>query len=426
MTPHGSKVQATAASELARVHPWQRDAHVYIRAVRQFAGFLGRSPDTASVEDLRRYQLHLVDRGISPVSLNAAITGLKFFFEVTLDHGELIAKMHPVRVPRTLPVVLSREEVARLIAAAGNLKHQTALSVAYGAGLRASEVVALKVGDIDSARMVLRIEQGKGGKDRYAMLAPLLLERLRAWWRVARAQGKMLDGGWLFPGLNPIESLSNLSRYTHRVAISNRRLLALDERGVTFRWKDYRAKASTRYKTMTLSAPQFMRRFLLHVLPEDFHRIRHYGLLANAQRTHSLAQARELLHVVPAATEPHSPEAPADNLQPTFVYPHCHAAMIIHPDLRARGIDPRTARVASFRMISGTCCPNWACALHRLPPIVDGFALRSTNLVARPPRHPKIQPPTATIRPSRDVPLSSTGQIPVFRPTANVQFPIAI
>ena len=192
----------------------------YIRAVRQFAGFLGRSPDTASVEDLRRYQLHLVDRGISPVSLNAAITGLKFFFEVTLDHGELIAKMQPVRVPRTLPVVLSREEVARLIAAAGNFKHQTALSVAYGAGLRASEVVALKVGDIDSQRMTLRIEQGKGGKDRYAMLAPVLLERLRAWWRVARAQGKMLDGGWLFPGLNPIESLSTrqLNRAVHAAA----------------------------------------------------------------------------------------------------------------------------------------------------------------------------------------------------------------
>jgi integrase/recombinase XerD len=194
--------------------------HHYIRAVRQFAGFLGRSPDTASVEDLRRYQLHLVDQGISPVSLNAAITGLKFFFDVTLDQGELIAKMQPVRVPRTLPVVLSREEVARLIAAAGNLKHQTALSVAYGAGLRVSEVVALKVGDIDSQRMTLRIEQGKGRKDRYAMLSPVLLERLRAWWRVARAQGKMLDGGWLFPGLNPIESLSTrqLNRAVHAAA----------------------------------------------------------------------------------------------------------------------------------------------------------------------------------------------------------------
>ena len=119
--------------------------HHYIRAVRQFAGFLGRSPDTASVEDLRRYQLHLVDQGVSPISLNAAITGLKFFFEVTLDQSALMAKMEPVRVPRILPVVLSRDEAARLIAATRNLKHQTALSVAYGAGLRASEVIALKV-----------------------------------------------------------------------------------------------------------------------------------------------------------------------------------------------------------------------------------------------------------------------------------------
>jgi site-specific recombinase XerD len=174
------------------------------------------------VEDLRRYQLHLVDHGVSPISLNAAITGLKFLFEVTLGNSELMAKMQPVRVPRTLPVVLSREEVARLIAATGNLKHQTALSVAYGAGLRASEVVALKVGDIDSQRMTLRIEQGKGHKDRYAMLPPVLLERLRVWWRVARAQGKMLDGGWLFPGLNPVESLSTrqLNRAVHVAAKS--------------------------------------------------------------------------------------------------------------------------------------------------------------------------------------------------------------
>ena len=192
----------------------------YLRAVRQFAAFLGRSPDSADIEDLRRYQLHLVDHGTSPVSLNAAITGLKFFFDVTLDHPELMAKMQPVRVPRTLPVVLSREEVARLIAAAGNLKHQTALAVAYGAGLRASEVIALKVSDIDSQRMTLRIEQGKGRKDRYAMLSPVLLERLRVWWRVARAQGKMPDGGWLFPGLNPIEPLSTrqLNRAIHAAA----------------------------------------------------------------------------------------------------------------------------------------------------------------------------------------------------------------
>ena len=134
--------------------------HAYIRAVRKLAAFISRSPDTATVEDLRRFQLHLVDQGTSPITLNATLTGLKFFFEITLDQAELMAKMQPVRVPQTLPVVLSREEVARLIAAARNLKHQTALSVAYGAGLRASEVIALKVGDIDSERMTLRVEQG--------------------------------------------------------------------------------------------------------------------------------------------------------------------------------------------------------------------------------------------------------------------------
>lgn len=192
----------------------------YIRAVRRFTAYLGRPPDTATVEDLRNFQLHLVDQGTSPTTLNASITGLKFFCEITLDRVELTAKMQPVHVPRTLPVVLSRDEVARLIAATGNLKHQTALSLAYGTGLRASEVVSLKVSDIDSQRMTLRVEQGKGSKDRYAMLSPILLERLRVWWRVARAQGKMLDGGWLFPGLNPVEPLTTrqLNRAIHMAA----------------------------------------------------------------------------------------------------------------------------------------------------------------------------------------------------------------
>lgn len=192
----------------------------YLRAVRQFSLFLGHSPDRATLEDLRRYQLPLVDQGISAISLNAAIIGLKFFFDVTLDRPELMRKMHLVRTPRTLPVVLSREEVARLIEAAGNIKYQTALSLAYGTGLRAGEVVALKVGDIDSQRMTLRVERGKGQKDRYAMLSPVLLERLRVWWRIAHAQGKMLDGGWLFPGMNPVDHLSTrqLNRAIHAAA----------------------------------------------------------------------------------------------------------------------------------------------------------------------------------------------------------------
>jgi integrase/recombinase XerD len=189
----------------------------YIRAVRDLTRYLRRSPDTATVEDLRRYQLHLVDTGISSVSLNAAITGLRFFFEVTLGRSDALAKMKPVYEPRKLPVVLSIEEVTRLLDAAPNLKAKATLAVAYGTGLRASEVVHLKVGDIDRERKVIRVEQGKGRKDRYAMLSPTLHALLRAWWRDGRAQGKMLPGGWLFPGQNPVNPMTTrqLNRLCH-------------------------------------------------------------------------------------------------------------------------------------------------------------------------------------------------------------------
>jgi len=192
----------------------------YIRAVANLYLFLQRSPASATAEDLRSFQLHMVNQGVSPITLNATITGLKFLFDVTLGRGEVMAGMSPVRVPQKLPVVLSREEVARLITAASNLKYQTALSIAYGTGLRVGEIVALKVGDIDSQRMTLRVEQGKGHKDRYAMLSPVLLERLRAWWRLAHAQGKMLPGGWLFPGMNPVDPLTprQLNRAVHDAA----------------------------------------------------------------------------------------------------------------------------------------------------------------------------------------------------------------
>jgi integrase/recombinase XerD len=194
----------------------------YIRWVRAFAGFLGRSPDTATAEDLRTYQLRLSDSGVSRVSLNAAITALRFFFEVILGRGELMAKMSHVPVPRTLPVVLSPEEVSRLLQATPGLKYQAALSVAYGAGLRVSEVVALKVDDIDSQRMVIRVDQGKGRKDRYVMLSPTLLTLLRSWWREANARGRMLPHGWLFPGRDPLTPLSarQLHRACHASAVA--------------------------------------------------------------------------------------------------------------------------------------------------------------------------------------------------------------
>ena len=186
----------------------------YIRAVREFTAFFGRSPVQAEAEDIRRYQVHLRDRGTSTSSMNAAVSGLRFFFAVTLDRPAVVARMITVREPRKLPVVLSPGEVAAMLQAAPGLKYRAALSVAYAAGLRASEVVALKPGDIDSTRMVIRVEQGKGRKDRYVMLSPALLALLREWWRAARPQG------WLFPGRPPVNPMSTrqLSRACHTAA----------------------------------------------------------------------------------------------------------------------------------------------------------------------------------------------------------------
>jgi site-specific recombinase XerD len=180
----------------------------YIRAVKRLAEFLGRSPASASAEDLRRFQLHLAESGIGSPTLNATLTALRFFFEVTLERAGPLQKTQHVYEPRRLPVVLSPEEVARLLAAAPGPKYRAALAAAYGAGLRVSEVCALKVADVDSTRMVLRIEQGKGHKDRYAMLSPTLLELLRAWWRLARAHACILPGGWLFPSRDPVHPIS--------------------------------------------------------------------------------------------------------------------------------------------------------------------------------------------------------------------------
>src|SRR6202041_955290 len=158
--------------------------------------------DTATSEDLRRFQLHMAQQQISAGSINAAVAALRFFFNVTLERPDLVRHLTTVNTPCRAPVVLSQEEVARLLEAAPGLKHKPALSVAYGAGLRVSEVVALKVSDIDSKRMVIRIEQGKGHKDRYVMLSPHLLELLRAWYNAARPQG------WLFPGMNPVNPMT--------------------------------------------------------------------------------------------------------------------------------------------------------------------------------------------------------------------------
>src|SRR5437667_3711578 len=155
--------------------------HDYVQGIKNFAAFLGRSPDTASFEDVRRYQLHLAASGVGVPTLNQTVSTLRFFFRVTLRRHEIVEHTHVIHETRK-PVVLSPEEVARLLDAAPGLKYKAALSVAYGAGLRASEIISLKIADIDSTRMVIRVEQGKGRKDRYVMLSPHLLALLRAWW----------------------------------------------------------------------------------------------------------------------------------------------------------------------------------------------------------------------------------------------------
>ena len=170
--------------------------------------FLGRSPATATAEDLRRFQLSQTEAGLGAPTVNGAVSALRFFFTTVLDRPELARRLTVVRRMRKIPEVLSPEEVAALLEATPNLKWKAALSTAYGAGLRVSEVVTLKVGDIDSERMLLRIERGKGRKDRHAMLSPQLLGLLRAWWVAGRRLGVMLPNGWLFPGRPPINPLS--------------------------------------------------------------------------------------------------------------------------------------------------------------------------------------------------------------------------
>src|SRR6516164_7096618 len=172
----------------------------YVRHVRAFAAFIGRSPDTATTEELRLFQLHQTQSGMQPPSINSAVSALRFFFTVTLDRSDLARRLTVVPYPRRIPAVLSVEEVTLLLRAATAPKYRAGFATAYGAGLRVSEVVALKVGD--------------------AMLSPQLLQLLRDWWREGRRRSLLLPAGWLFPGRNPVEPLSarQLCRAVHAAA----------------------------------------------------------------------------------------------------------------------------------------------------------------------------------------------------------------
>jgi integrase/recombinase XerD len=194
----------------------------YIRHVKTFSTFLGHTPASATGEDLRCYQVHQSRSGESPATINASVAALRFFFRVTLNHPEMGRHLTLVPMPERLRVVLSEEEVARLLEAAPGVKYKAAFSVAYGAGLRVSEVANLKVTDVHSKRMLLRIEQGKGKKDRHAMLSPRLLAILRDYWWVAK------PSTWLFPGRDPLLPIT--TRQLHRVLCEIAEALEINKR----------------------------------------------------------------------------------------------------------------------------------------------------------------------------------------------------
>ena len=175
----------------------------HIHSCKRFAAFLNRSPDTATTEDIRRFQLHLAEAGVSICNRNRIMTGVRFLFRVTLRRLDLAADIYHIREPQKIPLVMSPDETRRLLAVASNLKVRTLLSLGYGCGLRASEVVRLKVKHIDSAQKIIRVEQSKGRKDRNVMLSPETLGLLRQWWKARPSRydaGTPVAERWLFPG----------------------------------------------------------------------------------------------------------------------------------------------------------------------------------------------------------------------------------
>jgi integrase/recombinase XerD len=195
----------------------------HISSCRRFAAFLKRSPDTAMPDDVRRFQLYLAETSMSISNRNRIMTGVKFLFRITLRRLDLVAEIYHLREPQKIPLVMSQDETRRLLAVAGNLKVRMLLSLGYGCGLRAGEVVRLKVKHIDSAQKIIRVEQSKGRKDRNVMLSPEVLDLLRQWWKVRpsrRDAGTPPEERWLFPGAKSGETLSTrqLNRLFHQAA----------------------------------------------------------------------------------------------------------------------------------------------------------------------------------------------------------------
>ena len=206
-----------------KLGPHSQRSHIH--SCRRFAAFLKRSPDTATADDVRRFQLHLVEAGVSIGNRNRIMTGVKFLLRVTLRRHDLAAEIYHLKEPQKLPLTMSPNEAERLLTMAGSLRDQVMLSLGYGCGLRAGEIVRLRAGDIDSAQMIIRIVQSKGQKDRHVMLPPELLVSLRQWWKVRPTRfdaGVPAGERWLFPGRRQGEHLTyrQLSRLFHEFGSS--------------------------------------------------------------------------------------------------------------------------------------------------------------------------------------------------------------
>jgi integrase/recombinase XerD len=204
-----------------KLNPHTQRSH--INSCKRFAAYLKRSPDTATADEIRLFQLHLIETGASICNRNRIMTGLRFLFRVTLRRLDLAAEIYHLKEPQKIPLVMSPDEAKRLLAMAGSLKVQVLLALSYGAGLRAGEVVRLRAGDIDSAQNIIRIVQSKGRKDRHVMLSPEMLDLLRQWWKVRPARydtGMPQEQRWLFPGRKPGKPMTTrqLNRLFHQTA----------------------------------------------------------------------------------------------------------------------------------------------------------------------------------------------------------------
>ena len=260
----------------------------HIRSCKRFAAFLKRSPDTASLEDIRRFQLHLADTGVSICNRNRIMTGLRFLFRVTLRRLDLAEEIYHIREPQKLPLVMSADEIKRLLAVASSLKTRVLLSLGYGCGLRAREIVRLKVKHIDSAQKIIRIEQSKGRKDRNVMLSDEMLGLLRQWWkaRPRHDAGIPPQERWLFP-----------SRKSARKPITTRHLNRLFHEA---------ADAAGIRKHVTLHSLRHS--FATHLLEHDTH-IRKIQVLLGHEKLETTAR---YLHVATGMIS--AVESPLDRL----------------------------------------------------------------------------------------------------------------